>query len=78
MTFTVTATGTAPLNYQWQKGGEYAGATAASYTIPNYSYSHAGTYRVVVSNNYGSATSNAANLGILILAVKNGNLQREV
>jgi hypothetical protein len=32
-TFTVTASGTAPLNYQWQRGGAtIAGATAASYT----------------------------------------------
>src|SRR5205823_9064840 len=34
-TFTVTATGTAPLSYQWQKNGTAIGAaTAASYTTP--------------------------------------------
>src|SRR5439155_16624316 len=34
-TFTVAATGTAPLSYQWQKNGaSLAGATAASYTTP--------------------------------------------
>ena len=34
-TFTVTATGTAPLSYQWQKNGTaIGGATAASYTTP--------------------------------------------
>jgi hypothetical protein len=33
--FTVVATGTAPLSYQWQKSGvNIAGATAASYTTP--------------------------------------------
>src|ERR1700727_2067135 len=34
-TFTVAATGTAPLSYQWQKGGTIiSGATAATYTTP--------------------------------------------
>jgi hypothetical protein len=34
-TFSVTATGTAPLSYQWPKGTtSIPGATAASYTTP--------------------------------------------
>ena len=34
-TFSVVATGTAPLSYQWQIGGAaITGATAASYTTP--------------------------------------------
>ena len=34
-TFTVTATGTAPLSYQWQKNGAaISGATSSSYTTP--------------------------------------------
>ena len=34
-TFSVTAGGTAPLSYQWQRGGtSISGATAASYTTP--------------------------------------------
>src|ERR1700688_3464053 len=34
-TFTVTATGTAPLSYQWSENGQaIAGATSASYTTP--------------------------------------------
>src|SRR5204863_9957261 len=34
-TFTVTAAGTAPLRYQWQKNGTAnSGATAANYTTP--------------------------------------------
>src|SRR5271155_1330989 len=34
-TFSVVATGSAPLQYQWQKSGSaVAGATASSYTAP--------------------------------------------
>src|SRR5207244_983285 len=51
-TFTVTATGTAPLSYQWQKNGTVIGAaTAASYTAPATTASDNGDqFTVVVSN----------------------------
>src|SRR5205807_3120724 len=51
-TFTVTATGTAPLSYQWQKNGTAIGAaTAASYTTPATTASDNGNqFTVVVSN----------------------------
>jgi Immunoglobulin domain len=63
-TFTVVASGTAPLSYQWQKGGvAISGATSASYTTPATSASDSGSqFRVVVSNSAGSATSNSATL----------------
>ena len=66
-TFTVTATGTAPLSYQWQKNGvAVVGATAASYTTPAAAMSDDGsTYRAVVSNSAGSATSTSATLSIV-------------
>jgi hypothetical protein len=65
-TFTVTASGTAPLNYQWQKNGSnISGATAATYTTPATTTSDSGsTYRVIVSNSAGTATSNAATLTV--------------
>jgi glucose/arabinose dehydrogenase len=64
-TFSVTATGTAPLKYQWQKNGvSISGATAATYSIASTTSSHAGSYRVVVSNTVGSVTSNAAQLTV--------------
>ena len=64
-TFTVSATGAAPLNYQWQKDNlNIAGATASTYTIPATQPSHAGSYRVIVSNTAGSATSAAATLTV--------------
>ncbi|MDO1451234.1 CBM35 domain-containing protein [Rhodocytophaga aerolata] len=63
--FSVTATGTAPLKYQWQKNGvSISGATAATYIIVSTTSSHAGSYRVVVSNTVGSVTSNVAQLTV--------------
>jgi hypothetical protein len=65
-TFTVTATGTAPLQYQWQKGGTpISGATASSYTTPPTTLADDGsTYLVVVSNAIGTLTSSSAKLSI--------------
>jgi len=65
-TFTVVATGTAPLSYQWQKNGaSIAGATATSYTTPATTTADSGaTFRVVVSNTAGSITSSAATLTV--------------
>ena len=65
-TFTVTATGTAPLSYQWQMNGTAIGAaTAASYTTPATMTSDSGAqFTVVVSNAVGSVTSNAAALTV--------------
>jgi hypothetical protein len=65
-TFAVTATGTAPLSYQWQKGGApISGATGASYTTPATAQSDSGsTFTVVVTNAAGSVTSNSAALTV--------------
>jgi Domain of unknown function (DUF4082)/Bacterial Ig domain/Putative Ig domain/Immunoglobulin domain len=65
-TFSVTASGTAPLAYQWKKNGTaISGATASSYTTPATSSSDNGAaFTVVVSNASGSATSNAASLTV--------------
>jgi hypothetical protein len=71
-TFTVVATGTAPLNYQWQKNGaNIAGATSTSYTTPATTTADSGsTFRVVVTNSAGSATSNAATLTVNAPAIQ--------
>jgi hypothetical protein len=65
-TFTVAATGTAPLSYQWRKSGvSIAGATASSYTTPATTAADNGaTFSVVVSNTAGTATSAAAILTV--------------
>lgn len=63
-TFTVIATGTAPLSYQWQKNGSViSGATSSTYTTPSTSTADNGSqFKVVVSNAAGSIPSNAATL----------------
>src|SRR5207253_2345910 len=64
-TFSVTATGTAPLNYQWQKNGTaIAGATASSYTTPTTASDNGAQFTVMVSNAVGSVTSSAATLTV--------------
>jgi Immunoglobulin I-set domain/Immunoglobulin domain len=63
--FSVTASGTAPLSYQWQKGGvNISGATQSIYSIASAQLSDAGDYRVVVSNSVGSVTSSVATLAV--------------
>src|SRR5205085_2807669 len=65
-TFSVAATGTAPLSYQWQKNrANISGATSASYTTPATASSDNGsTFDVVVSNSAGTITSSSATLTV--------------
>ena len=70
--FTVQATGTKPLNYQWQYNPDMegwseewepcSGSNTATLTIPTVQKSNEGSYRCVVSNCAGSRTSKAAKL----------------
>jgi len=64
--FSVTATGTAPLSYQWQKGGTpIAGASASSYTTPATMLADSGSkFSVIVTNAAGSIPSNSATLTV--------------
>ena len=56
--FTVVATGTAPLSYQWRKGGApISNATGAALNRSPVTASDAGSYDVVVTNACASATS---------------------
>jgi Bacterial Ig domain/Putative Ig domain/Immunoglobulin domain len=70
-TFSVAATGTAPLTYQWKKNGAaIAGANSSSYTVSSTTSSESGEqFSVVVSNSAGNATSNAATLTVSSAAV---------
>ncbi len=71
--FSVAATGSAPLSYQWQQktaaaGSAFAdisGATLPTLSIPNTTYAMNGNqYRCVVSNALGTASSAAATLTV--------------
>ena len=65
VTFSVTATGTAPLRYQWRKDGvNLLNATNSTYKITNAQTSDAGSYSVVVANDFGSKTSSNARLKV--------------
>jgi len=64
-TFTVMAYGSEPLSYQWYKDGEdIAAATAAAYTIDPVADADAGAYWCVVTNDFGTATSDEAVLTV--------------
>jgi hypothetical protein len=57
--FSVTATGTAPLHYQWYGAttNPIPGAVNSTLILSNVQPSAAGAYFVIVTNQYGSATS---------------------
>jgi hypothetical protein len=65
-TFSVSANGTAPLSYQWQKNGAaITAATLNSYTTAVTTTADSGAlFRVVVSNAAGNVTSNTAMLTV--------------
>ena len=69
-TFSVQATGTALLRYQWKKNGTpIDGATNSSFTTPATSLADSGTvYSVEASNDLGTATSNMAILTVTTMA----------
>jgi hypothetical protein len=65
VSFTVRASGTAPLSYQWRLDGvDIDGATASTFTIVDAIALDAGDYDVVVTNACGSAASAVAELVI--------------
>jgi hypothetical protein len=65
--FSVLATGTSPLNYQWRFfGTNLNGATASSFSLSNIQPANAGGYTVVITNVYGSITSAVASLKVLV------------
>jgi glucose/arabinose dehydrogenase len=65
-TFTVSAIGTEPFTYQWQKDNvNISGATNQSFSITNVDPADEGQYQVIITNAAGSATSNVAVLSVI-------------
>ena len=63
--FAVTATGTAPLVYQWSfDGANLLGATNATLKLTNLITSQSGDYSVLITNLYGVTNSAAAVLSV--------------
>ncbi len=65
--FTVGASGAVPLSYQWQRNGSnIGGATSSTYTIPaTVAGDNGATFRCVVTNGFGTATSSSATLTVV-------------
>jgi hypothetical protein len=63
--FSVTASGSGTLTYQWYKDSSaISGGTSSSYAISSVASSDAGSYYVTVSNSAGTATSSTATLTV--------------
>lgn len=67
--FSVNASGTAPLQYQWRRNGiNIAAATSAALNLPSVALNENGdSFTVVVTNSAGSVTSAAALLTVAAL-----------
>lgn len=65
--FSATATGTAPLAFQWQfTGTNLEGATLSTLSLTNVQLSQAGSYLVIVTNLGGSVASAPATFQVLL------------
>jgi len=63
----VVASGTSPLSYQWRFNDQnLAGATSSSFSRANWQPVHSGNYDVVVSNAFGSVTSQVALVQVML------------
>ena len=78
-TFGVVAGGSEPLSFQWRRdgvplaeGGNRAGTGTAVLTLTNVVSADAGGYSVVVSNQYGTATSSVALLTVNLATLDGG------
>lgn len=75
VSFTVAATGTGPLSFQWRlNGANLPGATSATLTLPGVAIGQAGNYSCVVANAGGSAMSATAVLTVNTVAAQPSKL----
>ena len=72
-TLSAAATGQGPLTYQWRlNGANVVGGTNSELALTSLTMAQAGTYTVLVSNAFGSATSTGANLSLVELSINSG------
>ena len=65
VSFTVVATGSPTLTYQWKRGASnISGATSSTYTISSVQESDEGAYTCTVTNSFGNDVSTAADLTV--------------
>lgn len=66
LSLAVEVVGAEPLTYQWQKdGSDIPGATSANFTIAMSQETDSGDYRVVVTNSFGSLTTDAVTVSVV-------------
>jgi hypothetical protein len=71
ITFTSAASGILPLFYQWQKGGASTpGATTRFLNLTNLQMTDGGQYTILVTNMFGTATSETALLNVKVADYK--------
>ena len=76
--FSVAASGTWPLSYQWSfNGARLNGQTTSSLSLTDIQSTNGGTYAVVVTNRMGSVTSSKAVLTVCLPTIRVGaNMSR--
>jgi hypothetical protein len=78
-TFSVSASGTPPLSYQWRFNGlNLSGATATAYTIASATKSNVGLYSVIVTNSAGTIVSSNAALNTVSLGAWGNNTWSQI
>ncbi len=74
LALSVTASGTAPLTYQWRlNGSNIGGATSASYSVASVAEVDEGNYTVTITNAFGNLTSATAFVGVDPISVRPSN-----
>ena len=65
VSFSVVVSGTSPFSFQWRRGtSNLLGMTNAILSLSSVALNQAGSYSVIVSNSFGTVTSQSAILGV--------------
>jgi glucose/arabinose dehydrogenase len=79
VTFSVRASGPAPLSYQWQRNGvNISGATAQDYSLVAATGDNGARFRAIVRNSFGNVLSNEATLTVTSNRAPAGTITRPI